>query len=68
MMTTPWFESGGMTFRSAAEFEHAFDDFWSGVQKGTFQPREYVLEHLSFERCASAYVDHAAAAKRSLAS
>lgn len=51
----PYFDARcGLTYKADA-FEAAFDRFWS--LRDTFQPRAYVLDKLSMEGAARAYLD-----------
>jgi len=52
-----WDERCGHTFIDAAQFEVRFDEFWAAARAGAFQPRSYVLDNLTLERCARAYLD-----------
>jgi glycosyltransferase involved in cell wall biosynthesis len=53
-----WDERCGMTFRDAAAFEADFGEFWEGVRSGQFAPRDYVLNNLTLEIAAAAYLEH----------
>lgn len=59
-----WDERCGMTFEDATAFEFRFDMFWEGVRSGIFTPRDYVLDHLTLESCARAYLCHVYEATR----
>jgi len=54
-----WDECCGMKFEDAGEFSSSFKAFWSAVILGQFEPRRYILEHLTLERCASRYLEMA---------
>ena len=55
--SVPYFDGRcGATFADAAEFEGRFDEFWFSVGAGGFDPRLFVLEKMTLEKCASAYV------------
>ena len=54
-----WDDRCGATFADAAGFEAGWDAFWDGVRSGAFAPRDYVMEHLTLEDAARAYVRHA---------
>lgn len=51
-----WDGRCGVKFRGGADMESAFDVFWRGVESGIFHPRGMILENLTLEKCASAYV------------
>jgi hypothetical protein len=53
-----WDERCGMTFKDAPEFDERLDLFLERFAHAAFQPRDYVLEHLTLEACARAYADH----------
>jgi hypothetical protein len=50
-----WDRRCGLTFPSIAEFPNCLDRFLSGLERGEFAPREYILENLTLEGCAQAY-------------
>ena len=50
-----WDERCGLKFRDAKDFEARWSTFWEGVGAGRFNPRDYVLENLTLERCSGAY-------------
>lgn len=54
-----WDERCGMKFATLAEFARVLPEFWDGVLGGAFAPREYVLDHLTLEKCANQYICHA---------
>jgi glycosyltransferase involved in cell wall biosynthesis len=51
-----WDERCGMKFENISQFSGRLDGFWPKVQAGTFRPRNYILEHLTLEKCAKAYL------------
>jgi hypothetical protein len=56
--SVPFFdERCGMKFVDSNEFLTHFDHFWEKVQKDDFQPRKYILENLTLEKCAQHYID-----------
>lgn len=59
-----WDERCGVRFRDVAEFPSALDEFSTRLASGAFQPRGYVLDHLTLEHCAREFSRHAAAAAR----
>lgn len=60
--SVPYFdERCGRRFAAVEDFAESLDLFWQEVKRGAYVPREYVVEHLTLERCAQAYVDHAKA-------
>jgi hypothetical protein len=52
-----WDERCGMTFEDAGAFAEQFDAFWERVEAGALEPRAYILENLTLEKCAHRYVD-----------
>jgi len=61
-----WDDRCGLRFRDAAEFDAKLDDFMAGVRIRAFQPRSYILENLTLEKCAAEYVAHVEAVEQSL--
>jgi hypothetical protein len=56
--SVPYFDARcGETFRSADEFEARLDLFLERQRRGTYRPREYVLENLTLERCAARFLE-----------
>lgn len=53
-----WDARCGTTFAGPEEFDAALEEFLSGLARRAFQPRAYVLQHLSLEGCARAYESH----------
>jgi hypothetical protein len=51
-----WDARCGLTFASAEEFTARLDQFLTRLGRNEFTPRDYILENLTLERCASAYV------------
>lgn len=51
-----WDERCGRRFSGACSFEREWDDFWKAAQSGSYSPRDYILENLTLEQCARAYV------------
>lgn len=56
-----WDERCGRKFRTAAEFAVEWPAFWNSVSSGTFHPRDYILQNLTLEKAAQAYLDIAQA-------
>ena len=52
-----WDARCGRKFKDADGLAATFPAFWEDVQAGAFRPRDYVLEHLTLEKCAQRYVD-----------
>lgn len=50
-----WDKRCGIKFSGIEEFENKLNEFFR--RYGTFNPRAYILENLTLERCAQAYVD-----------
>lgn len=56
--SVPYFdERCGETFGETRGFGPAFDLFWARRNEGVYRPREFVLETLTLEKGAKAYVD-----------
>ena len=51
-----WDERCGVKFEDAEAFEPALDEFQERLSKGQFEPRDYMLENLTLEKCAGEYV------------
>lgn len=51
-----WDPRCGLTFASVAEFAPRLEQFFSRFRRDEFAPRDYILENLTLERCAQAYV------------
>lgn len=51
-----WDERCGDEFATPAEFATAWGRFWEAVQRGAFDPRAYIMENLTLEKCAANYV------------
>ena len=51
-----WDDRCGVRFKSGADIDRAFGEFWHGVEHGTFFPRRMIVENLTLENCASRYV------------
>ena len=53
-----WDDRAGVKFATAQEMLPAFDEFWRGVQSGSFAPRVMIMDRkLTLESCAQAYAD-----------
>jgi hypothetical protein len=52
-----WNVRCGIKFPDLASFHERFEEFWEGVQRGRFSPRNYILENLTLENCARRYVE-----------
>lgn len=52
-----WDARCGMKFVDAAGFRDGFSTFWSHVADGDFSPRRFILDNLTLEARARAYVD-----------
>ena len=53
-----WDERCGMTFASLDAFHSAWAGFWETACRGEYRPRDYVVENLTLESCAEAYMRH----------
>ena len=54
-----WDERCGRTFAAIEEFDGAWRRFWDEFQSGRYDPRPYILENLTLERCAQRYLHEA---------
>lgn len=51
--SVPFFdESCGISFKDAADFNLKVGAFWEGVTQGVFNPRNYILDHLTLKKSA----------------
>lgn len=55
-----WDDRCGDRFDDFEAFECGWSGFWRRVCDDEFQPRDYILENLTLERCAQRYLDHVA--------
>ncbi|MCG9893292.1 MAG: hypothetical protein MH252_19745 [Thermosynechococcaceae cyanobacterium MS004] len=53
-----WDRHCGLKFPAFGEFPQVLEDFQDKRQNGLFSPRDYILEHLTLERCAQQYLAH----------
>jgi hypothetical protein len=53
-----WDQRCGRTFASFTEFEEIWPAFWDQCQCNRFKPRDYILENLTLEKRAAAYLTH----------
>ena len=53
-----WDERCGRKFASIGAFEAAWQEFWQAHRAHRFDPRSYILENLTLEKCAHQYVHH----------
>lgn len=53
-----WDPRCGQKFADINDFTKIVDEFWDQACAGKFSPREYILENLTLEKCARAYLDH----------
>ena len=51
-----WDDRCGIKFASIDEFEDAWRRFWDEFQSGRYDPRTYILENLTLEKCAQKYL------------
>jgi glycosyltransferase involved in cell wall biosynthesis len=51
-----WDERCGGEFAAAADFEMAWPRFWDEFRRGAYDPRAYIMENLTLEKCAANYV------------
>lgn len=52
-----WDERCGMKFTSIDEFGEKVDAFWDALSSFSFNPRDYILENLTLEKSARAYLN-----------
>lgn len=52
-----WDGRCGVKFKSGVDLLPAFDEFWFGVEAGIFAPRDMIVESLTLEQRAKAYLD-----------
>ncbi len=57
-----WDDRCGVKFAGAGDFTPALDGFLDAVNRGVFRPRDYVVEELSLEHRARAYIQQIEAA------
>jgi len=57
-----WDGRCGEKFATAAEFPSSLERFAARQRSDGFAPRQYILDHLTLEKCAAAFVAHAGAA------
>lgn len=56
--SVPYFDARcGLTFRDAAEFQTQLPLFLEKLRGGRLAPRDYILEHLTLEKCARHFHD-----------
>ena len=56
--SVPYFDARcGLTFRHASEFATQLPAFLAAQRAGHLAPRDYILEHLTLEKCARHFVD-----------
>ncbi|MEO7931661.1 MAG: glycosyltransferase [Chthoniobacterales bacterium] len=53
-----WDERCGERFVGPETFEAAFSKFWDGCRAGIYAPRDYILDNLTLEKAAQAYLNH----------
>jgi hypothetical protein len=51
-----WDERCGRTFAAIEEFDEGWRRFWEEFQSGRYDPRAYILENLTLEKCAQNYL------------
>jgi hypothetical protein len=60
-----WDARCGLKFEREIEFEERLAQFLTMLDADAFAPRDFVLEHLTLEKCATEYLKHVAAAETS---
>lgn len=53
-----WDERCGMRFREFSELPKWFDLFWNSVIESKYQPRSFIMENLTLQKCAKEYATH----------
>ena len=53
-----WDERCGEKFAGSSDFKIVFTRFWEGCQSCVYSPRDYILENLTLEKSALAYLEH----------
>ena len=53
-----WSESCGLKFKEISEFYDVFGQFWPNVTAQHYAPRDYILDNLTLEKAATAYLKH----------
>lgn len=57
--SVPYFdERCGDRFESVEVFPELLDEFWNKLRRESFDPRAFILEHLTLEICAKRYLGH----------
>lgn len=51
-----WDDRCGTKFTGIEDFAVKFDQFMTGLERRTFEPRAYVLQNLTLEKCAANYL------------
>ena len=51
-----WDARCGRTFAAIEEFDEGWRRFWDELQSGRYDPRAYILENLTLEKCAQNYL------------
>ena len=57
-----WDERCGLKFSGPDDFGAMWDEFWEAFRCNRFQPRNYILENLTLEKCAAKYLEFARSA------
>ena len=52
-----WDDRCGKKFTDVAQFIATWDAFWGAVQSNELQPRQFIVENLTLEKCARDYLD-----------
>jgi len=57
--SVPFFDDRcGMKFKGLDDVTDTFDEFWESVITSSFNPRDYILENLTLERCAADFLKY----------
>lgn len=52
-----WDERCGLKFKNTDEFVQLWQSFWLKLNRNEFNPRAYILDNLTLEKCAKKYFD-----------
>lgn len=52
-----WDERCGCRFSNTSNFAEVWEQFWNDAEAGNYRSRDFILENLTLEKCARAYVE-----------
>ena len=58
-----WDDRCGLKFQDITEFQARLEQFWTDYQQRNFAPRDYILDNLTLEKAATAYIAHVQAVR-----